>query len=67
MSAPVIITHYDPKPVPFRNCDWSAVISNYDASWEGEESGWVSNEPIGYGPTEAAAVQSLTDQLEECA
>jgi hypothetical protein len=65
MSAPVIITHHDPKPIPSRAWDWSAVTDNYDASWEGEESGWVSNEPIGYGASEAAAVKDLTDQLEE--
>lgn len=60
-----IITDYDPKPVPFRNCDWSAVTDNYDASWEGEEDGWVSNEPIGYGATEEQAIANLREQLEE--
>jgi hypothetical protein len=33
----------DPKPIPDRSFDWEAVHPDYDASWEGEEDGWVSN------------------------
>ena len=34
---------YDPKPIPTRDFDWEAVHPDYDASWEGEEDGYVSN------------------------
>lgn len=35
--------HYDPKPIPIRNCDWTATHPDYDASYEGEEDGWIDN------------------------
>lgn len=35
--------HYDPPPIPIRDFDWRATGPNYDASWEGEEDGWVDN------------------------
>jgi hypothetical protein len=34
---------YDPKPIPIRDFDWMATHPDYDASWEGEEDGWVDN------------------------
>lgn len=34
---------YDPKPIPIRDYDWTATHPDYDASWEGEEDGWVDN------------------------
>jgi hypothetical protein len=34
---------YDPKPIPIRAFDWTATHPDYDASWEGEEDGWVDN------------------------
>jgi len=64
---PKIRTSYDPKPIPFRGADWTAVTDDYDASWEGEEDGWVSNHPIGYGATEAEAIADLMEQIEEAA
>ena len=33
----------DPKPIPIRDFDWTATHPDYDASWEGEEDGWVDN------------------------
>jgi hypothetical protein len=35
--------HYDPPPIPVRDFDWRAMHPDYDASWEGEEDGWVDN------------------------
>jgi hypothetical protein len=34
---------YDPPPIPIRDFDWRASGPNYDASYEGEEDGWVDN------------------------
>lgn len=54
-SANSLRTKYDPPPVPFRDCDWSCVSDNYDASYE--DGQWVTNERVGYGRTEYAAIQ----------
>ncbi|SRR6267143_450080 len=43
-----IITRYDPKPIPNRQFDWTAVTDNYDLG-----------SPIGYGRTEAEAIADL--------
>lgn len=32
---------FDMPPIPCRDFDWSATHPNYDASYEGEEDGWV--------------------------
>lgn len=42
---------YDPKPIPDRSYDWIAISPNYDASWEGEEAGWVDNGEKVHGAT----------------
>jgi hypothetical protein len=34
---------FDPPPIPTRSFDWCATGPNFDASWEGEEDGYVSN------------------------
>lgn len=34
---------YDPKPIPIRDFDWTATHPDYDASWEGDQEGWVDN------------------------
>ena len=47
-----IVTHFDPKPIPLRQFDWSAVTDNYEPG-----------APIGYGTTKEEAIQDLTDQL----
>jgi hypothetical protein len=43
-----IVTRYDPKPIPDRRFDWTAVTDNYDLG-----------SPIGYGRTEAEAIADL--------
>lgn len=50
-----IVTDYDPKPIPLRQFDWSAVDDDtYD-----DVGG-----PIGYGATEQEAIDDLINQLE---
>lgn len=51
--------HHDPPPIPIRSDDWHFVHENYDASYEGEEDGWVSN---GLG----GSCASFADALNEC-
>lgn len=58
-----IITSHDMPPIPVRDMDWSAHTDNYEASYE--EGHWMSNEPIGHGPTEVAAVNNLLELLED--
>lgn len=41
--------------------EWEAVHRDYDASWEGEEDGWVSN---GLHVT-AKTIPDLLDEIEE--
>lgn len=43
-----IITHYDPKPIPIRDFDWSAVRDNYEPPM-----------PVGFGRTKEAAIADL--------
>lgn len=50
-----IRTHYDPKPIPLREFDWSAVDADtYDYT-----------EPIGWGRTEAEAIADLMSQIAD--
>jgi len=49
-----IITRYNPKPIPDRRFDWSAVTDNYDLG-----------SPIGYGRTEAEAIADLRLEIGE--
>jgi len=51
MNERKIKTNYDCPPVPDRRFDWSAV-----------RDGWDLGEPIGRGPTEAAAIADLLEQ-----
>lgn len=60
---PKIITSFDYPPIPIRNFDWSAVTDNYDCDCD--QDGFFSNCPVGYGATEAEAIQDLMDQLED--
>ena len=48
-----IITHFDPKPIPLRQFDWSAVTDDYDWAPDAKPM------PIGYGTTEAEAIADL--------
>lgn len=50
-----ITTSYDPKPIPCRDHDWSAIDSDsYDY-----------DSPVGYGPTEAVALVQLLELLPD--
>ena len=56
----VIHTSYDPKPIPIRGYDWSAVLDGYDGGdWE------TPPDPCGWGRTEEMAIRELLEQLEE--
>lgn len=54
-----IKTHHDPKPVPSRNFDWSAVD---DSTYDGSEGSL-----IGYGATEQAAREDLEQYSDDMA
>ena len=59
-----IKTEYVYPPVPFRDCDWSAVDEDtYDVDCD--EDGYFSRSPIGRGRTEQEAVDDLLAQLFE--
>ena len=49
---PQIITKHEPIPVPWSNCDWSAVTDYYDGG-----------DPMGWGSTEEEAIADLREQL----
>ena len=50
---PKIRTEYRPKPIPVRQFDWTATTADYDLG-----------HPVGYGRTEAEAINDLIMQLE---
>jgi hypothetical protein len=52
-----IITHYDPKPIPCRWFDWTAI--------DDDTYGGDTNDPIGYGATERQAIDDLKEMIEE--
>lgn len=47
-----IVTAYEPKPIPSRNCDWSAMRDDNDKI-------------CGYGSTEIEAINDLIWQEEQ--
>jgi hypothetical protein len=49
----MIATRYDPKPIPDRRFDWQATTADYDLG-----------SPIGFGRTEAEAINDLIPQFE---
>lgn len=49
-------------PVPSRQYDWSAVTDDYEAECDSE--GWWSKHPVGFGPTEQAAIADLLEEIE---
>lgn len=51
---PDIITYYDPKPIPLRRYDWSAARDGYEPG-----------DPIGWGATEAEAIEDLMERERE--
>ena len=56
-----IVTHYWPKPIPMRCFDWSAVD---DDTYDGAPDGRNRN-IIGFGATEAEAIQALKEQFDD--
>lgn len=52
---------YSMKPIPIRGFDWEATHPDYDASWEGEEDGWVDNGL----KASAATYEELCEQIDE--
>jgi hypothetical protein len=50
----VICVLYDPKPIPLRQFDWSAVRADYEPGM-----------PQGFGATREAAIADLLEQEEE--
>lgn len=55
MTAPKIVTRYNPPLIPLRNFDWRAHEEGYD-----EETGLC-----GWGATEEAAIADLKMQIED--
>lgn len=51
-----VVTHYDPKPIPDRRFDWSAVDGE---TYDGPGC------PIGWGRTEDEARADLAEQMED--
>jgi hypothetical protein len=56
---------YDPPPIPIRDMDWSAFGPNYDASYEGEEDGFVSNGEAVTARTREALIIEIDNYIEE--
>lgn len=49
-----IRTHHEFPPIPLRDFDWVAV----------DDLNYEPGQPVGYGPTEDAAIKDLADQLD---
>lgn len=60
-----IVTHYDPKPIPVRDFDWTANLEGYDPGEPDEEGTYRGGDPLGFGSTEAEAVADLMAQLAD--
>lgn len=56
---------YDPPPIPVRNCDWHFTHEDYDASYEGEEDGYVSNGLGGRAASVEACKREIADIEED--
>ena len=56
---------YDPPPIPVRCFDWRASHPDFDASWEGEEDGWVSNGKSVSAPTRERLIVEIDAYIEE--
>ena len=44
---------------------WMACSPNYDASWEGEEDGWIDNGEKAWGLTRADCEAAVDEWFEE--
>lgn len=53
--------YFDPPPIPVRDSDWAFSHDDFDASWEGEEDGWVTNGLSGRG----SSVKDCIEQIED--
>lgn len=53
LMTPKIRTSYWPKPIPDRQFDWSAITEDHDVK-----------HPVGFGRTEAEAINDLILHLE---
>lgn len=56
---------YDPPPIPTRIFDWCGTGPNFDASYEGEEDGYVSNGEQVFAPTREALIEEIDAWFEE--
>jgi hypothetical protein len=54
MTTRKIFTHFEYPPIPDRSHDWSAVYEGYDGG-----------DPMGWGPTEEAAIEDLKQWYED--
>ncbi len=54
---------FDLKPIPCRDFDWTATHPDYDASYEGEEDGWVATGGIEHAATYEELIAAI-DQWE---
>lgn len=59
------VIYFDPPPIPVRTMDWCFIHEDYDASWEGEEDGWVSNGLAGHAESIEACVREIAEIEEE--
>ena len=55
---------FDYPPIPCRDFDWSATSPDYDASYEGEEDGWVSSGTVLHGRTRADVIAEIDAHIE---
>lgn len=56
---------YDPPPIPIRTMDWEFSHDDFDASWEGEEDGYVSNGLGGRGSSVEDCKAQIADIEED--
>lgn len=52
---------FDPPPIPVRDSDWNFAHDDYDASYEGEEDGYVDNGLGGRASSIADAKAQIAD------
>lgn len=52
---------YDPPTIPIRSMDWAFAHEDFDASWEGEEDGWVGNGLCGRAASPADCLAQIAE------
>lgn len=55
--------HYDPPPIPIRDCDWQATGPNYDASYE--DGCWIDNGEKASAATRELLIVEIDNWFEE--